>query len=91
MQEVIFAARYGALQSRVDGFCMEYIDDFIRNKDLYFKEHGYCDRVKAALAASDYLFEVAAQQRNTQLMSYYKAGSESWNSEMEDLNRRIKW
>ena len=39
----------------VQKFCRDYVNEFFENKDAWSQEHGYHNKIVAALVATNYL------------------------------------
>lgn len=91
MLEILSAARFTALKPYVNGFCKGYIDDFIKNKEVWAKEDGHHNRVAAAINAAGYLQSVARKQRDTKLAEFYKSEMKKYNQERKLLVKTKRW
>lgn len=91
MQKIIFAARFPELRPLVIRFCKNYLDDFMRNKNLYAKQDGYLHRVWSALVAIDYLRKVAQAQKNPNFVRFCDAKRKQYLNEQKPLRERMRW
>ncbi len=91
MLEILSAVRFTELKPYVDGFCKDYIDDFIKNKDVWVKEDGHHNRVAAAINAAGYLQSVARKQKDTKLAEFYKSEMKKYSQERKLLVNAKRW
>jgi hypothetical protein len=91
MMEVISAAELAKLKPRVDDFCRNYFDDFVKNKSLYAPKDGYHRRGIAALCAADYLRNTARVEKNTKLVEFYNAKRSEYANELMQLGEGKRW
>ena len=80
------AGRIPELKSRVEDFCKEVVGDFVKNKNLYAKQHGYRLRVEAIRLACEYMEQVAPAEGN-----FYNAQRVNCISESKRLSDRQRW
>jgi len=91
MQQIIYAARFAELKPRVDAFCKNYFDDFVKNKDQYARQDGYFHRIWTALVVATRLAKVAAAERNTELEKFYMDKRKEFDGERLPLRRTKRW
>ena len=91
MREIIFAAGFAGLRSRVNDFCENFINDFAKNKDNYAKEDGYYHKVVVALLASDYLQRIAERKKDAKLMEFYTAKKQEYENEQKRVLKGRRW
>ena len=91
MREILSAIIFTELKPYVHEFCKGYIDDFIKNKEVWAKEHGHHDRIAVAINAAAYLQNIAISQRNTKLAEFYKSERKKYERERKDLFEGKKW
>ncbi|MHC4394840.1 MAG: hypothetical protein ACYS1A_04225 [Planctomycetota bacterium] len=81
MQKILLFARFTELKPRVDKFCKDYVDNFIKNKADWVKLDGFHHRIVAAMLACDHLRKVAEKQRNKELAKFYIAKRREFRNE----------
>jgi hypothetical protein len=91
LQIILLLAQYAELQPFIGDFCKNYFDGFEKNKSLYIKQDGYIHKVWAALLTSRYLREVAVKQGNTELVQFYDAKFQEYQSEQDPLQKEMRW
>jgi len=91
MQKILYASRFPELRKQVDEFCKEYFDDFEKNKNVYVRQHGYHNRIAAALNAISYLRAEAQRQKNTELVQSYSAKLKEYVNERVQLLKTKRW
>ncbi|GAG87840.1 unnamed protein product, partial [marine sediment metagenome] len=64
--------RNPALRARILEFFQGCFDEFIRNRKQYNAQHGIHHRIIAALMATDHLQPMAAREKDTEKIDYYK-------------------
>ena len=88
---MFIATRIAELKSQVDDFCKEAVDDFVKNKNLYIKQHGYRLRVEAVRLACIHMEQVARTERNNDLASFYTAQKAICEVERNKLADEQRW
>jgi hypothetical protein len=88
MQEIRRAAKFKELQSRVDDFCRDYIEDFDKNKKIYAGRDGYGNRISAASAATNYLQRTAVTGQGTE---FYADKSREYKNELRKIQESKRW
>ena len=63
MRAIILAANFPELREKSLSYCKSYFDDFEKNKASYAKEHGYHNKIVAALIAVMYALSGAISAR----------------------------
>lgn len=91
LQIILPLAQYAETQPVVNDFCKSYFDDFAKNKNLYMKQDGYLNRVWAVWIVCRYLRENAARQGNADLVQYYDAKLQEYQSEQDPLQKGKRW
>jgi hypothetical protein len=91
MQIILPLAQYAELRPFISDFCKNYFDEFAKDKSLYAKQDSYLHKIWAALLASRYLRESAAKQGNTELVQFYDAKMQEYQSEQEPLQKSRRW
>jgi len=88
---IMLSKRLPELRDRADDFCKNYVDDFVKNKNDYVKQHGYHERIVAALMAANHLQQVAEEQKNTKLAEFYAAKQREYKNERARLLQSKRW
>ena len=91
MQQILLASRYPELRGYINKFCENYLDDFAKNENRYFKQDGYRNRTVAALFASDYLRKSAEGQKNDKLAKLYSDKKKKYNDALKQIARGKRW
>jgi len=91
MQEILRAAKFEELRSRVDDFCKGYIEDFDKNKEIYARQDGYGNRISAALAASDHLQRITREQGRAGITELYADKSQKYKNELNEVLESQRW
>jgi hypothetical protein len=91
MQEILYAAKFEELRSRVNDFCKNYIEDFDKNKDVYAGWDGYGNRISAASAASDHLQRIAKEQDKAGIAELYADKSQEYKNELKEVMESKRW
>jgi len=88
---VLVAARFPEIKPRIDDFCKAVFNDFVKNKNLYVKKHGYRLRVEAVRLACLHLEKVAQAAKNTELQQLYAAERIKCEEERSRLSDEQRW
>lgn len=81
IMEVLAAGKF--FTPVVASFCKQYVDDFIKNSQLYKKENGYLHRIAAAARADSFLLKVI---RDPEEKAKYERQLRSWAEEAKKIN-----
>jgi len=79
------------LRQTVGEFCVNYADDFVKNKGLYAKQGGYFHRLLSAYIVCDYLQDVAKRQKKDKLVEFYAANKREYWNEQKMLAKNKRW
>ena len=88
---VLVAARFSETRPRVDDFCKQVVDDFVKNKMLYAGQNGYRLRVEAIRLASIHSQKVAQIRNDTNLAGFYAAQIQNCENERNRLSETQRW
>jgi hypothetical protein len=88
---VVTASRFPELKPHIEDFCKNYVDQFIKHKDEWAKQHGYQYRIEAARIASMYLLNLAKKQKNDQLVKFYDEQMSKCSDERFKLFQNTRW
>jgi len=88
---VIVAARFSETRPRVDDFCKQVVDDFVKNKMLYTGQNGYRLRLEAIRLASIHSQKVAQIRNDTNLAGFYAAQIQNCENERNRLSETQRW
>lgn len=91
LEVVLVAARFSETRPRVDDFCKQVVDDFIKNKILYAGQNGYRLRVEAIRLASIHSQKVAQARNDTNLAGFYVAQIRNCENERNRLSETQRW
>jgi hypothetical protein len=91
LEVVLVAARFPDLIPRIDDFCRNVVDDFIKNRNLYTKQNGYRLRIEAVRLACMRLERVAQTKKNTERLEFYAAERRRCEEERNRLSDEQRW
>jgi hypothetical protein len=91
MERILFASRNLELRPVINDFCKDYFDTFVKNKHLWVDQDGYHHRSAAATYAASYLRGIAKVQGNTELVQFYDAKIQEFNSGISRLGAKKRW
>jgi len=91
LEVVLVAARFSETRPRVDDFCKQVVDDFIKNKIFYAGQNGYRLRVEAIRLASIHSQKVAQARNDTNLAGFYVAQIRNCENERNRLSETQRW
>jgi len=88
---LVAARRFAEVKPRIDDFCKNVVDDFVKNKNLYTKRDGYRLRVEAVRLACMHLERVAQAEKNTERQEFYAAERRKCEEERNRLSDEQRW
>ena len=90
MRKILFAQRFPELHATVTEFCENYLDEFIKNRDVWAKEDGFRDRIIPAIMSCSYLSVVAKRSKDDVLAQFYKDKQREYESAIGKMGRQ-RW
>jgi len=91
LEIIITAARFAELRPRIEDFCKNYVNSFIKHKDDWAKQNGHRHRIEAARIASMYLRQIAEAQKNEKLVKFYSTQIKQCLDERTRLFKSTRW
>jgi len=83
------AGYYPKFRDRVTDVFSQYIDDFVGKKQTYIRQHGYREKIIAAMLAGDYLANI--NSGNPELAGKYRAYLKEFAEEQQWINKTTRW
>ena len=91
MREILLAARFPELTHQVNQFVLQYLQDFVENKDTWVKQHGYHHKITAALVAANYLGKLAERQKDQNRLKFYTEKIREYEQERLRVINSKRW
>jgi hypothetical protein len=79
------------LKPYLNNFCENYLNDYLKKRNLYVKQDGYYIRIFAAFWAASKLQEAAEKQYNYKLSYFYNDIKEESDNELNQLVETLSW
>ena len=84
-------ARFNELQPEINQFCADYVKRFQDNKENWFEQDGYRQRIEAARLASFHLEQDARRRKNAELINVYMTQQQECLNQLIRISEGMKW
>jgi len=88
---ILVATRYAELKPRINEFCKDYVDQFVKNQKQLSRQHSYRHKVEACRLACAHLRNGALAQNDTERVHFYDDLIKKCEKERDRLFREKRW